>query len=295
MLKKLVSVDNTGIEEFVGQEMKEYAKEVVFYKDYPTDEAVLVQRLKDADGLLVSWNTKIPESVLSQLPQLKYIGLCCSLITKEASNVDIDYAMSKNIAISDVKHYGDEGVVEFIISELIQLLKGLKGQMLYDEQVELSDLSIGIIGLGILGEKVAKACKSFGMTVYYHNRHEKPDSPYTYLTLEEMVEICDVISTHLPRHAKVMTAELFERFNKNKVFINTTLTPTYDLQAFNQWIEKESHYAIMDAVSLTERLKAQYKSIPQIITSDSVTGFTKTARRRLAQAALENLKNFVRK
>ncbi|MBN2797260.1 MAG: dihydrofolate reductase [Clostridia bacterium] len=294
MLKKLVSVDQTGIEEFIKDDLEKIAEEIIFYQDYPTDESEILDRLKDADGLLVSWNTKIPKSILSQLPQLKYIGLCCSLITPEASNVDVKYAWDQNITVTDVKHYGDEGVVEYIISEMIQRIKGLKGPQLFSEQIELSDLKIGIIGMGILGEKVAKACEAFKMSIYYYNRSEK-SVPYTYLPLDQLVETCDVITTHLPRHVKPLDEVLLKKFKGNKMFFNTSLTPTYDQESLLEWLKNESHYAYLDGVSLSQEERDTLCTYPNVFLTKQVTGFTKTARKRLANTVLNNLKNYLKK
>jgi lactate dehydrogenase-like 2-hydroxyacid dehydrogenase len=290
MFKKLVSVDHTGIEEFVGNALNAFCDEVIFYNDYPTDDQIIIDRLKDADALLVSWNTKISQTVLEALPQLKYIGLCCSLITPEASNVAVNYAYHQNIKVTDVKHYGDDGVVEYILSELIQVIKSIKYGQVYTEQIELSDLKLGVIGLGILGEKVAKAAEFFGTEIAYYNRTEK-ESPYTYHTLESLVQHCDVITTHLPRHAQVMTKSLFKTFSNQKIFINTSLSPTYDLDAFMEWIQNPTHYAILDIESLTSEMVETYKKYPNITMSKQVSGFTKTARKRLAMTVLNNIKN----
>lgn len=59
-------------------------------------------------------------------PNLRYIGMCCSLYEEKSANVDIAAAREKGIVVTGVKDYGDEGVVEYVISELVRYLHGLR-------------------------------------------------------------------------------------------------------------------------------------------------------------------------
>lgn len=288
MFKKIVAVDYTGIEEFVLEELNEIGNEVIMYNDFPTTEEDIILRAKDADALLVSWNTKITKNIIDQLPHLKYIGMCCTLFDAKSANVDIITAQSKNIPVKGVKDYGDEGVVEFIYSELIQLIKGLGSVQYKEEQIELGGLKLGIIGMGTLGKMVADTGKFFGMDVMYYNRSKK-DVTYEYLELEKLLETCDIISMHLPRNAMVLDKEHFKILGSNKILINTGLTPPFHIEDFKSWIS-DDNFAIFDIVSLNDELNELLPHHPNLITSNKVSGFTKNARKRLAYKVIENLK-----
>lgn len=287
MFNKIVAVDYTGIEEFVRQDLEDISKELIMYNDIPKNNQEIIKRAQGADALLVSWNTPIDAEVIQALPDLKYIGMCCSLLDENSANVNIKAAREHNIPVLGVKDYGDEGVVEFIFSELIRLIKGLGQNQLYSEQIELSSLKLGIIGMGTLGKMVADAGRFFGMEVSYYSRSKK-DLDYPYQSLKELLRNSDVISCHLPRHAMVLDQEALEEFSGNKILINTGLTPSYDPQAFKNWIQ--SNYAIFDQVSLPENLLETYSKNPRVIISNKVSGFTKNARQRLAIKVVENLK-----
>jgi len=291
MLKKLVSVDGTGVKEFIESDLKGVCESYVFYEDYPKDDQVLIDRLQGADGLLVSWQTPISRQVIEACPDLKYIGMCCSLFDEKSANVDIRAARDHGVYVVGVKDYGDEGVVEFIISSLIQLFKN-QGPVKYkDEPIELGDIPLGIIGLGTLGNMVARAGQAFGMVPAYHSRSKK-DSPYPYRTLDDLVTTGQVFSSHLPRNTQVFTQDILDKMGPYSVLINTGLSPSYDPQAFLEWIVKDKRFAILDRVSLTPDLIETYKAYPQIIVSDHVTGFTWNARRRLAHKALANIRDY---
>jgi lactate dehydrogenase-like 2-hydroxyacid dehydrogenase len=290
--KKIVSVDQTGISEFIRKDLEDLCEQVVFYEDQPKSEDEIIRRMADADGMLVSWKTPITPYILKALPKLKYIGMCCSLFDEASSNVNIRQAKEQGIEVVGVKDYGDEGVVEFIISQLIQLFKN-QGPVKYkDEPIELGGIKLGIIGLGTLGTMVAKAAKAFNMDVYYHNRSEK-DSEFQYLSMDDLSKTCDIITTHLPRNTKVISEEFFKHMNAYSVLINTGLSPSYDEVAFLEWIVKPNRYAIFDQVALRDDLKEVYSKYPNIYFSNHVTGFTWNARKRLSEKALMNIKDYL--
>ena len=290
MFKKIVAIDHTGIEEFVKSDLESLCDELIMHNDIPKADQEIIERAKGADGLLVSWNTKVSRHVIESLPGLKYIGMCCSLIDEKSANVDIAAARENGVVVKGVRDYGDEGVVEFIISQLISLYKGLNGTMMFDEQIELGNMKLGVVGLGTLGTMVADAANFFGMDIYYYNRNIKK-SPYTYLELNDLVETCDVITTHLPRNTVILGKHQFDVMGTEKVFINTGLSPSFEQAAFDEWINKGNNYAIFDKNGITQLMKEKYTDIDNVIVKEIVTGFTRNARRRLAEKVIINLKS----
>lgn len=290
---KIVSVDNTGIDEFVHDELQSFCEELVIYKDFPKDEEEVVERANNAEAILVSWNTPITANIIKRLPELKYIGMCCSLYDESSSNVDIIQAKKQGIVVKGVMNYGDDGVVEYIFSELIRLFKGIGNIQFREEQIELKEIKLGIIGLGTVGNMVAKTAKFFEMDVYYHNRRKREDTSYNYLSLKEILNSCDIISTHLPRNSVVMGEAEFKELGDGKILINTGLSPSFDEHAFEKWIKCKSNFAIFDGVSANESFREKYKDHSNIIMTPVVTGFTKNARKRLAHKAVDNLRLFL--
>lgn len=287
---KIVSVDYTGIDEFVHNELKELCNNLIIYNDFPKSQEEIINRCKDADAILVSWNTPITDLIIKSLPKLKYIGMCCSLYDEASSNVNIKQAKEQGILVKGVMHYGDNGVVEFIFSELIRLFKGIGEVQYRDEQIELEDINLGIIGYGTVGKMVADTGKFFSMNISYYNRTKKDNIIYEYKPLEKLLRESDVISTHLPRHTVVLNKKEFKQLGNGKVLINTGLTPSFELDAFDQWINNKGNFAIFDSVSVTKEFKTKYQSYKNVIMCDKVTGFTKNARRRLAYKVIENIK-----
>jgi lactate dehydrogenase-like 2-hydroxyacid dehydrogenase len=111
--------------------------------------------------------------------------MCCSLYDENLANVDIAAARKLGIQVKGVKDYGDEGTIEFIFAQLIFLFKGLGKHKWKSEATELTNKSIGIIGLGTLGLMVAKIAIHFGMivftTIVVENMNLKSREWVTYL------------------------------------------------------------------------------------------------------------------
>ena len=79
MFKKLVAIEPVSLIPSAQEELKQYAEEVVLYEDIPQHEDEIVKRIGDADGVLVSYTSQIRKSVLEQCPNVRYVGMCCSL------------------------------------------------------------------------------------------------------------------------------------------------------------------------------------------------------------------------
>ncbi len=176
MFNKLVAIEPVHLLDYAEKEIYKYAKEVILYDDMPKNDDEIIERIADADAVLVSFTTKIPGEVIRKAPNIKYIGMCCSLYSEQSANVDIVTARKMNIIVKGVRDYGDEGVLEFVISELVQLFHGYNGRMWEDYPREITNLKVGIIGLGTVGQLLARGLQFFGADVSYFSRTRKPDA-----------------------------------------------------------------------------------------------------------------------
>jgi len=175
---------------------------------------------------------------------------------------------------------------------LIYLFQGLGKYQWKADSTELKGKSIGIIGLGTLGSMVATMAVHFGMKVFYYNRNRKTEAEQkgiTYLPLHELLAICDVVTTHLPKNTILLGESEFSIKKKNSILINTSLGLTFDKVAFSQWLlTDESSYAIFDADGMAPYADELSKK-NRVISSDKFAGFTAEAKIRLSEKVLENL------
>lgn len=305
LFNKIVCLDKTNLEPWALQKLQEYStSELQVYYDYPKDENEIIKRIGDAECIFVSWNTKVTPNIIRHSNKLRYIGMCCSLIDKTSSNVDVIEAEAHHIELRGVKDYGDEGVVEFIFSELIALAKGLKNLQWKPYCTELKGKNLGIIGFGTLGTMVANVALAFGMNVFYFSRTRKIElesEKIKYLSLHALLSNVDVITMHLPRNNRILGEQEFALIKPNTVLINTSLGPTYDMEAFEQWVSHNNNFAIIDEDG-AEGYQNLYEGYANILYSPKVAGMTDGAYFRLSQGVIQNFieylnqtKNTVRK
>ncbi|WP_037321355.1 NAD(P)-dependent oxidoreductase [Salegentibacter sp. Hel_I_6] len=292
---RIVCVDHTKLEDWAIDKLKEFSEaKVDVYKDSPETEKELINRIGDAEAVIVSWKTQIPENVIKQCSNLKYIGMACSLYDDESANVAVDFAREKGITVKGIFDYGDPGVIEFIISELIRLLHGFGENQWRKLPVELTDKKIGILGLGTTGQMLAEALFPLGADLYYFSRSRKKDweeKGIKYLELEELLETTEIISLHLPKNIEILSEKEFKTFGSGKILINTSLGLPFEEKAFVKWIKAEGNFAIFDGdggASLSE----ETKEINRVISYDKSAGWSAETQRRLSEKVLENLKSY---
>ena len=292
---KVVCVDHTKLKDWAIEELQEYSSaEVTVYKDSPDSEKELIDRIGEAEAIIVSWKTQIPKSVIKKCGQLKYIGMACSLYDDESANVAVDFAREKGISVKGIFDYGDPGVVEFIISELIRLLHGFGKNQWREMPVEITGKKIGIIGLGTTGQLLAKALLALNADIYYFSRTRKKDweaKGLTYLPLEELLKTSEIISLHLPKNTRILGAREFKRLGSGKILINTSLGLPFNEKAFVDWLKIETNFGIFDGdggASLSEAVK----EMSGLISYQKSAGWTAETQERLSKKVLENLKSY---
>ncbi|TBW28910.1 NAD(P)-dependent oxidoreductase [Gramella sp. KN1008] len=292
---KLVCVDHTKLNDQAISQLEDFSNEVKVYSDYPEEKEEIIKRIGDAEAVLVSWRTQIDKEVIKACDKLKYIGMACSLYDDESANVAVKFAKERGITVKGIKDYGDPGVAEFIISELIQLLNGYKGSQWKDMPQELTGLNIGIIGMGVTGQLLAKCLLPFDPDLYYYSRSRKMEwetKGVKYLPLTQLLETCEVISFHLPKNTELIEYLEFKNFGNGKILINTSLGLPFEETAFMNWINNEGNFAIFDADGRKE-LSQETEKISGVIVSEFSAGWSEQTRERLSKKVLENIKEYL--
>ena len=173
--KKIVAIEPVNLTSDAQERLKAYADSVEMYREPPEDDDEIIRRIGDADAVLVSFTTYIGKNVLAQVPNVKYIGMCCSLYAEESANVDIAFAREHGMQVTGVRDYGDRGVVEYVIYQLVRILHGYDYPCWTEKPLELTDLKVGVIGLGTSGGMVAEALNFMQAKVSYYSRNRKKD------------------------------------------------------------------------------------------------------------------------
>ncbi len=250
IFEKMVILGPTRFSEATRAAFSAYARTVEFDPIVPANEEALIGRIQGADALLVSLEVQVTRKVIEAAPALRYIGMCCSLYGPESANVDILAAKSRSITVTGIHDYGDNGVVEYVISELVQLFHGFREHMWRPEPTELTDLSFGIIGMGALGIKISAALQFFGGRVAYFSRTRKPDieaQGIPYLPLDELLPSVDICVCCLNKNIVLLHEKQFELFGNGKILMNIAIGPCSDNDALARWLSNSANYFLCDS------------------------------------------------
>lgn len=292
MFQKLVAIEPISLIPSAEQALNKYAKEVILFQDIPSDDNEIAQRIGNADAVLLSYTSRITRSALEQCPNVKYIGMCCSLYSPESANVDINYAQTRGITVTGIRDYGDEGVVEYAISELVRCLHGF-GQSPWDNMPrEITGLKAGIIGLGKSGGMIADALKFFGADVSYFARSEKSEAKekgYRFLPLKKLLAENEVVFCCLNKNTVLLHEEEFKHLGNKKILFNTGLSPAWDEQPFLRWLDGNNLCFCDTAGALGGN---HLLSHPHVRCMQVSTGRTRQAFDRLSEKVLANLSEY---
>lgn len=299
MFQKLVAIEPVRMERTAEAQLSRYAKEVILYPDAPESNEEIIHRIGDADAVLVSYTTAIPREVIMACPRIRYIGMCCSLYSPESANVDIHAANEKGITVLGIRDYGDEGVVEYVISELVRLLHGFGGKMWRGAPMELTGVKCGILGLGTSGRMVGDGLRFFGADVSYYSRTRKPEAEaigYRYLPLEELLSEVDILCTCLNKNVLLLHEKEFELFGSGKILVNTSIGPSFDLPALQKWLENEENYFFCDTLGAlgAGEEAAKTAKLPNVSCMYQSSGMSKQAVGRLGVKVLDNIRTYLK-
>ena len=292
MFQKLVAIEPVSLIPSAEKKLYSFAKEVILHEDIPADDNEIAARIGDADAVLLSYTSKLGKGALEQCPNVKYIGICASLYTPESSNVDIYYANSKGITVTGIRDYGDEGVVEYVISELVRCLHGFDQEPWDGMAREITGLKAGIVGLGKSGGMIADALHFLGAEISYFARSEKEwakSKGYRFLPLDDLLEYNEVLFCCLNRNTVLLHEPQFKKLGNKKILFNTGLSPAWDEAPFLKWLEGDN-LCFCDTVGALggEHLLDH----PNVRCMRVSTGRTRQAFDRLSEKVLKNLSGF---
>ena len=298
MFQKLVAIEPISLIDSAKEELKKFAKEVIFYNTVPTSDDEIIKRIADSDAVLVSYTSKINQYVLENCNNIRYIGMCCSLYSKESANVDIIYAEKHGIVVKGIRDYGDHGVVEFVLSELIRFLHGYDRPMFKQNPIEVTNLKVGIIGLGVTGGMLAEALHFLGADLSYYSRTRKPlyeQQGIMYRELHDLLEQNEVILTCLNKNVILLHEEEFHKLGNHKLLFNTSIGPSFDVCALKNWLKNNENYFICDTEGAIGDTTNTIVKLKNVVCAKASAGMTKQAYELLSEKVLENIQNFVNK
>lgn len=213
--------------------LKDFGNLTVY--DLTAPEEILT-RLSDAKAVLVN-KTVLSEDTLKMLPNLKYIGLFAT----GYNNIDVKYAHNNGITVCNAGVYSTDAVAQQVFSYILNhtcktdsydsFVKngGWKRSERFSpfifETHELSQKTIGIVGYGNIGKRVAEIAKAFKMRVIVYTRTKRQGENVEFVTLDELLKNSDYVTVHCPlteETENMFNLDTFKKFKKDAYFINTS-------------------------------------------------------------------------
>lgn len=168
------------------------------------------ERVRDLDVLLIN-KVLVDKELIDSAPKLKLICIAATGV----NNIDVEYAASKGIPVRNAVGYSTDSVVQATYMHILSLVGGApyfdysvksgsysRSGMFTDPNWnwnELTGKTIGIIGMGNIGSKVARIAEAFGMKVcYFSTSGTGHCKDYPCLSLEELLKVSDIVSIHAP-------------------------------------------------------------------------------------------------
>src|SRR5690554_837362 len=301
MFKKLVGIEPLDLIPSAELKLQEFAEEVILFRDIPKDDQQIIDRISDADAVLLSYTSTLNKNILEKCPNVVYIGMCCSLYSPETANVDIHYANERRIKVTGIRDYGDEGVVEYVVSELVRCLHGFGSDKNGQPEKpwdgvprEITGLKVGIVGLGKSGGMIADAVSFFGAEITYFARSEKAEARekgYRFMPLGELLSQNEVVITCLNKNTVLLGEEEFEHLGNHKILFNTGLSPAWEEAPFAHWLEGDN-LCYCDTPGALGGEK--FLSHPHVRCMGVSSGRTRQAFDRLSEKVLANLSEYNR-
>jgi len=276
------------------------------------DHDTIIKNIGDAEMVLTN-KTPLPKAVLEKAANLKYIGV----LATGYNVVDVAAAKDLGIVVSNVPIYGTQAVGQFTMALLLELCHHVgdhntavkNGDWTNSKDfcfwntplMELSGKTLGIIGLGRIGQATAKMAQAFGLHILAFNRSQDlrlESETLKYVALDELLEKSDFVSLHCPLTEStegLINSDTISKMKDGAFLINTSrggLIVEEDLKtALNSG---KLGGAAVDVVS-SEPIKADNPLLEadNIIITPHIAWASKEARARLMQTTVENIEAFL--
>ena len=284
--------------------------EVITYQT--TLPSQTLQRVEDTD-IIITNKVVISSDIMAKAKNLKLIVISATGM----NNVDLEYAKASNIEVKNVAGYSTKSVVQHTFSLCFYLLEKLA---YYDNVVksgewsqsklftdvsrpfgEIANMRWGIIGMGAIGQEVAKIASSFGAEVlYYSTSGANNQESYKRVELNELLLSCDIISIHSPLNSD--TKYLLNKSNlsllKDKaIILNLGRGGIINEEHLASELNKREIYAGLDVLEVEpieeDNLLLEIKNLDRLIITPHIAWTSKDAREKLLDGVVNNIKEFV--
>jgi len=279
----------------------------VWDREEPPPRDELLRAVADAQGLLCLLTDNIDAGLLDAAPRLRVI----STMAVGYDHIDVDAATARGVAVCHTPGVLTETTADFAFALLLAAARRLpEGDRAVREGRwtawhpsfllgrDAGGATLGIVGLGQIGQAVARRARGFEMRVLYHSRNRKPEAERElgciYAAFEELLSLSDFVSVHVPltpetRH--LFNEAAFGRMKPTAVFLNTSRGAVVNEAALHHALA--SHQIAAAAIDVTETeplsLHDPLLRLPNLLITPHIASASVATRGRMAGLAVENL------
>ena len=269
----------------------------------------LIEMSNGYDGILSALTDKLDADTINQLPDsIKII----SNFAVGFGNIDLEAAKKRGITVTNTPDVLTDATAEIGVllilgacrraSEGIE--KAREGGWVWSADLligkQLTGTRLGILGMGRIGQKIAKVAKSLGMIIHYHNRsklsEEKEQGAVYHKTLNDLLSVSDVLSICCPASKEtidMINKETIEYLPKGAVVTNVARGDIVEDEAMIDALNRRKVYAVgLDVYKNEPNLNPGYLKHPSAFILPHLGSATKETRTAMANLAVDNLEEF---
>jgi phosphoglycerate dehydrogenase-like enzyme len=276
--------------------------DITVFRDHLSDSAALVERLKPFDVLSVMRErTPLTRAILEQLPNLKLIS---STGFRNAS-IDLTAAKERGITVCHTG-YSSHGAIEMTWALILAMLRNVpaefasvqKGRWQISVGGDLEGKTIGIVGLGNIGARIAKIAHAFGMNILAWSQNLTRESAEKQgarlVSKEDLFRTADIVTIHLvlsSRTKGIIGATEFGLMKPTAYFVNTSRGPLVDEDALINALKSRAIAGIALDVYDSEPLPAThpFRSLDRLLVTPHIGFVTNETYRIFYRDTVENI------
>ena len=267
-------------------------------------EKDLTDHIKDSEIVVIRSATKLTKEVLDNAEKLKIIARCGVGV----DNVDLEFAKSKNIFVTNSPSANLISVVELTVSLIISASRKLSladahlknGQWNRSEFLgyELYGKTLGIVGFGKAGRLVAERMKSFGMSIVFYDPYVTDwNGSEESLELDDLLRTADVVSIHVIKTKdteNLISKDKLDLLKQNSIIVNTSRGGVLDEEYLLALLESEKIFgAGLDVYSNEPPENVDRYNGLNLVTTPHIGASTNEAQLKAGLETIENIKKIL--
>ena len=279
----------------------------VWEKELPPPREELIEAIRAVEGLLCLLTDNIDAGVLEAAAKLRVV----STMAVGYDHIDVDAATQRGVLVANTPGVLTETTAEFAFALLLAATRRLpEGERAVREGRwtswqpsfllgrDLHDATLGIVGLGAIGQAVARRARGFGMRLLYHSRTPKAEVEQelgcTCVDFETLLAEADFVTVHVsltPETRHLFDDAAFARMKETAVFVNTSRGAVVDESALHRALTSHKIAAAAIDVTETEPLSAHdpLLRLPNLLVTPHIASASVATRERMAAMAVEHL------